>query len=101
MGYAGAGVAKVKCDGGFGQVCADVGARLAADADLGGVIIAPKNSMFRTKRTVAVIQIIRLVRNGDVHGAAVAGTAVRRVGCGWTGHASNPISEPQRRQVVL
>ena len=77
MCSAAAGAAEVGANGGFGHVSAGVGSRLAADADLCGVVIAPQASVFRAQRTVAVIHIIGLARDIDAHSPAVAGAAMR------------------------
>lgn len=68
--------AEVRADGGFGHVCADVGAGVAADADLGRVVIAPEPGVLGTERAVAVVHIIGLARDRDAHRAAVASAAM-------------------------
>lgn len=72
--------AEVGANGGFWHVSADVSAGVAADADLGGVVIAPESGVLAAERTVTVIHIIGLTRDREVHSPAVAGTVVRGVG---------------------
>lgn len=68
--------AEVGADGGFGHVCADVGAGVAGNVDLGGVVIAPESGVLGAERTVAVVHIIGLARDRDAHRAAVASAAM-------------------------
>lgn len=74
---AAAGAAEVRADGGFCHICPDVGAGVAADADLGRVVIAPESSVLGTERTVAVAYIIGRAGNSDAHRTAVASAVVR------------------------
>lgn len=77
MSCAAAGAAEVGANGGFGHVRAGVGSRLAAEADLGGVVIAPEASVFCAECAVTVVHIIGLARDREPHGAAVAGALKR------------------------
>jgi hypothetical protein len=84
----------VRADGGFGHVSADVGLCVAADADLGGVVIAPESGILGAECAVAVVHIIGLARHRDVHSAAVASAAVRGGEDGWIGHVRSLTSHP-------
>ena len=75
MCSAATGAAEVGCQRGFEQVGAGVGSCLTADADLGGVVIAPDSGVLCAERAVAVVHIIGLARHCDVHSAAVASAA--------------------------
>ena len=72
---AAAGAAEVCRERGFGHVGAGIASGLAADANLGRIEITPESGMFCAERAIAVIHIIGLARDPELHRAAVASAA--------------------------
>lgn len=101
MRCAAAGAAEVGANGRFGHVSTDIALGVAADADLGRVVIAPESGVFGTECAVAVVHIIGLARHGDAHRAAVASPIVRGDGLGRARHAVLFIRTLAQRQAAL
>ena len=98
MRCAAAIAAEVEVYGGFVAINTSVALCVTADIDLGWVVIAPQHAVARTERTVAVVDIIGLVRNDDMHRAAVASAIVRDGGCGFAGHVAQSIRAQAQSQ---
>jgi hypothetical protein len=96
-----ADAAEVRADCGFWHVSADVGSGIAADADLGGVVIAPESGALGTECTVAVVHIIGLARHCDAHSTAMASSTVKGGRLGGVRHGIQFIRTPAQRQAAL
>jgi hypothetical protein len=101
MRCAAARAAEVGAKGRLGHVSTDIGLGVAADADLGRVVIAPESGVFGTECAVAVVQIVGLARHCDAHRATVASPIVRGDGLGSVRHAVLSIRTPAQRQAAL